>query len=157
MQISVYMVGKTSNNTFSQGIEEYFQRLKHYNPIKQVVIPDLKDKKSLNHLQIKEKEAAAIIQLLPKTAFIVLLDEKGAEMRSMEFASFFQKQLNKGTREIIFIIGGAYGVADTLINLVDYKLSLSKMTFTHQFIRLILFEQIYRAFSILNNEPYHNE
>jgi 23S rRNA (pseudouridine1915-N3)-methyltransferase len=157
MQFTVIMVGKTSIPFVIDGVDLFSKRFRHYHPIKLITIPDLKDRKSFSPDQTKEKETESIRQYLPKSALIVLLDEKGIEYRSMDFATFLQKQFNSGIKEIVFIIGGAYGVSESLSSFVNNKISLSQMTFTHQFIRLMLLEQLYRAMTILKNEPYHNE
>ena len=111
----------------------------------------------MNAEQIKEKEAVLILEKLNSANFSVLLDERGKEFTSVEFAGFLQKTMNAGTRELFFIIGGAYGVAESVKQKVDLTVSLSRMTFTHQVIRLLFAEQLYRAMTILKNEPYHND
>ena len=151
------MIGNTSEAFVLDGYEVFMKRLKHYVKVKEVVIPDMKDRKHLNPEQIKEKEAAFILEKLNSANFSVLLDERGKEFSSVEFAGFLQKTMNAGTRELFFIIGGAYGVAESVKQKADITVSLSRMTFTHQFIRLLFAEQLYRAMTILKNEPYHNE
>jgi 23S rRNA (pseudouridine1915-N3)-methyltransferase len=133
------------------------KRLKHYVKVKEVIIPDIKDRKHLNAEQVKEKEAILILEKLTSSNYTVLLDERGKEFSSVEFAGFMQKSMNAGIKELTFIIGGAYGVSESIKQKADLTVSLSRMTFTHQFIRLIFSEQIYRAMTILKNEPYHNE
>jgi 23S rRNA (pseudouridine1915-N3)-methyltransferase len=135
----------------------FFRRLKHYIKVKEIVIPDLKDRKHLNAEQIKDKEATLILEKAASANYIVLLDEKGKEFSSVEFAGFLQKTMNSGIRELMFIIGGAFGVAANVKQKADLTFSLSQMTFTHQLIRLLFAEQLYRAMTILKNEPYHNE
>jgi 23S rRNA (pseudouridine1915-N3)-methyltransferase len=157
MQFTVIMIGKTNASFVQEGVDLFSDRFRHYHQLKFITIPDLKDRKNLSPNQIKEKEAELIIQNLPKSAIIIALDEKGKEFRSLDFAAFIQKQLNTGCKEIVIIIGGAYGIAEGIDKKADFKISLSQMTFTHQFIRLILVEQLYRAMTILKNEPYHNE
>jgi 23S rRNA (pseudouridine1915-N3)-methyltransferase len=157
MNITVLMIGQTSEAFVNEGYTLFIKRLKHYIKIKEVVIPDLKDRKHLNPEQVKEKEAIAILEKINTANFAVLLDEHGKEFSSVEFAGFLQKTMNAGTRELLFIIGGAYGVAESVKQKVDFTVSLSRMTFTHQFIRLLFAEQLYRAMTILKNEPYHNE
>ena len=157
MVITVIMVGKTSEAFVAEGVDLFVKRLKHYLPVNQVVIPDIRDRKNLSPNVIREKEAEAILAVLPKSSTFVLLDERGTEFRSVDFAGFLQKQMNSGNKELLFVIGGAYGVSQTLRKRADFVLSLSLMTFTHQFIRLMLAEQLYRAMTILKNEPYHNE
>jgi 23S rRNA (pseudouridine1915-N3)-methyltransferase len=157
MHFTIVMIGKTSTSYISDGIELFSQRFRYYHPLTWVVIPDLKDRKNLSSDQIKQKEAEAILNKIPKSSLIIVLDEKGKEYRSVDFAAFLQKQLNSGGKEIVFIIGGAYGILESLLRNAEYRISLSQMTFTHQFIRLMLIEQLYRAMTILKNEPYHNE
>lgn len=157
MNITLLMIGNTSEAFVLNGYEVFMKRLKHYIKVKQVIIPDIKDRKHLNAEQIKEKEAVLILEKLTTANFSVLLDERGKEFSSVEFAGFLQKTMNTGTRELFFIIGGAYGVAENVKHKADITVSFSRMTFTHQFIRLLFTEQLYRAMTILKNEPYHNE
>ncbi|MEI6061538.1 MAG: 23S rRNA (pseudouridine(1915)-N(3))-methyltransferase RlmH [Bacteroidota bacterium] len=157
MNITFLMVGNTSEAFVNEGYSVFMDRLKHYIKVREIVIPDIKDRKHLNAEQIKEKEAVLILAKLKTSNYSVLLDERGKEFSSVEFAGFLQKTMNAGTRELFFIIGGAYGVADSVKQKTDLTVSLSRMTFTHQFIRLIFAEQLYRAMTILKNEPYHNE
>jgi len=151
------MIGNTSDAFVQNGYDVFIKRLRHYIKVKEVVIPDLKDRKHLNADQIKEKEATMILEKTAAANFIVLLDEHGKEFSSVEFAGFLQKTMNAGTRELCFIAGGAFGVAESIKQKADITISLSRMTFTHQMIRLIFTEQLYRAMTILKNEPYHNE
>jgi len=157
MNITLLMIGTTSDSFVKEGYAVFMNRLKHYIKVKEVIIPDLKDRKHLNPEQIKEKEAVLLQEKLTNSNYTVLLDERGSMLSSMEFSGFLQKTMNAGTREMFFVIGGAYGVADSIKQRADMTLSVSKMTFTHQFIRLLFAEQLYRAFTILKNEPYHNE
>ena len=157
MNITLLMIGNTSEAFVLDGYEVFMKRLKHYVKVKEVIIPDVKDRKHLNADQIKEKEAALILEKIAASNFSVLLDERGKEFSSVEFATFLQKTMNAGTRELFFIIGGAYGVAESVKQKADLTVSLSRMTFTHQVIRLLFAEQLYRAMTILKNEPYHNE
>lgn len=157
MNITLLMIGNTSAGFIADGYEIFKKRLSHYINLKEVIIPDLKDRKNLDASQVKEKEALLIVSKIPTSAFVVLLDEKGKEMSSTELSAFMQKNMNSGIKELVFIIGGAYGVSESIRQLANLSLSLSKMTFTHQFIRMMLAEQLYRAMTILRNEPYHNE
>ena len=157
MNITLLMIGNTSEAFVQDGYEVFIKRLKHYINVKEVIIPDIKDRKHLNAEQIKEKEAVLILEKLNSANFSVLLDERGKEFSSVEFAGFLQKTMNAGTRELSFIIGGAYGVAESIKQKANLSVSLSRMTFTHQFIRMLFAEQLYRAMTILKNEPYHNE
>jgi 23S rRNA (pseudouridine1915-N3)-methyltransferase len=151
------MIGNTTEAFVLDGYKVFLKRLKHYIKVKEVVIPDIKDRKHLTAEQIKEKEAVFLLDKLTSANYSVLLDERGKEFSSVEFAGFLQKSMNAGTRELFFIIGGAYGVAESVKQKADYTISLSRMTFTHQFIRLLFTEQLYRAMTILKNEPYHND
>ena len=157
MNITLLMIGNTSEAFVLEGYDVFMKRLKHYIKVKEVIIPDLKDRKHMNAEQIKEKEAVLILEKLNSANFSVLLDERGKEFTSVEFAGFLQKTMNASTRELFFIIGGAYGVAESVKQKVDLTVSLSRMTFTHQVIRLLFAEQLYRAMTILKNEPYHND
>jgi 23S rRNA (pseudouridine1915-N3)-methyltransferase len=150
------MIGNTSEAFVVEGYEIFTKRLKHYIKFKEVIIPDIKDRKHLNADQVKEREAVLILEKLAASNYSVLLDERGKEFSSVEFAGFLQKTMNAGTRELFFIIGGAYGVAESVKQKADLTISLSQMTFTHQVIRLLFAEQLYRAMTILKNEPYHN-
>lgn len=151
------MVGNTSEAYVREGYNNFMNRLKYYIKVKEIIIADIKDRKHLNAEQVKEKEGILILEKMAQAQFTVLLDEKGKEFSSVEFAGFLQKTMNAGTRELSFIIGGAYGVSDLVKQNVSLRVSLSKMTFTHQFIRMIFAEQLYRAMTILKNEPYHND
>jgi 23S rRNA (pseudouridine1915-N3)-methyltransferase len=157
MIITILVIGKTTEEFVQLGFKVYFDRLKHYLGVKYIELPELKDKKNLSPIQIKDKEALSILSSIPKSATIVLLDEHGVSKSSIEFANLLQKQMNSGIKELIFIIGGAFGVSELIKKQADLCISFSKMTFTHQFIRVILAEQLYRAMTILKNEPYHND
>ena len=157
MNITLLMIGNTSEAFVRDGYEIFLKRLRHYIKVKEVIIPDLKDRKHLNPEQVKEKEAALILEKLSASNFTVLLDERGKEFSSVEFAGFLQKTMNAGTREMFFVVGGAYGVAESIKQKADLVISLSRMTFTHQVIRLLFAEQLYRAMTILKNKHYHNE
>lgn len=157
MNITILMIGNTSEAFVKNGYEIFLKRLKHYIKVKEIIIPDLKDRKHLNAEQIKEKEAALLLEKITSSNFTILLDEHGKEFSSVEFAGFLQKTMNAGTREMFFVIGGAFGVAEIVKQKADLIVSLSLMTFTHQLIRLLFAEQLYRAMTILKNEPYHNE
>lgn len=151
------MVGKTSRSFVEEGFDVYFERIKNYTEIKTVVISDIQKKKNLSIEEIKQKEAVEILKKIPEKSFTILLDENGKSLSSVEFSKFIENKINTNVKELVFIIGGAYGVSDKIRQASNYVLSMSAMTFTHQFIRLLLAEQIYRAFSIMKNEPYHNE
>ena len=155
MKISLLMVGKTTDARLVSLIDEYLQRLKHYVPFELVVLPDIKNAKSLTQDQLKAAEGEAILAKVGTTE-VVLLDEHGAEYRSVDFASWLQKKMSSG-RDLTLVIGGAYGFSPAVYERANGKLSLSQMTFSHQMIRLMAIEQIYRAMTILRGEPYHHE
>ena len=157
MRIKLLAIGKTDDKSLQILIQTYEQRLKHYVKFELFVIPDIKNSKNLSQGQQKEKEGELILKELQTTDQLILLDEKGKEFRSIEFSKFLQKKMNSGIKQLVFVIGGPYGFSDKLYQKATGKVSLSKMTFSHQMIRLFVVEQIYRAFTILRNEPYHHE
>ncbi len=157
MNITLLVVGKTDEKYLQEGIDVYTKRLKHYVNFDLVVIPALKDQKGATPDEVKEREAALILKHTAKSDRIVLLDEHGTEHTSTGFAQYLQKQMNAGIRSLTFVIGGAFGFAPSVYAAASDKVSLSKMTFNHQMVRLFFAEQLYRAFTILNHEPYHNE
>lgn len=157
MKIKLLAIGKTDNKHLIQLIEEYQNRLKHYIKFELEVIPDIKNVKNLSEVQQKEKEGALILSKLQNTDDLVLLDDKGTHFTSIEFSQYLQKKMNSGIKQLVLVIGGPYGFSDTVYKKAIAKISLSKMTFSHQMIRLFTVEQIYRAFTILKNEPYHHE
>lgn len=156
MKITLILVGKTNGRLYAEGIDDYVKRINHYMPFNIKVIPEIKNSKSLSEKQQKEKEGELILKSIEDKSFVVLLDERGKEMRSVELASWLgNKQLT--TRQLTLVTGGPYGFSQAVYDRADYMLSLSRMTFSHQMVRLVLAEQIYRACTILNNEPYHHE
>ena len=157
MKLKIILVGKTEDDYIIKGCDIYEKRLKNYLPVEIIVIPSLKNTKSLSPEQQKVKEGHLILNKINSTDFVVLLDEKGKEFRSIQFADYFQKMMNSGTKSLCLIIGGPYGFSDEIYKATNQKISLSKMTFSHQMIRLLLLEQSYRAMTILKNEPYHHE
>ena len=157
MRIKLLAIGKTDDKSLQILIQTYEQRLKHYVKFELFVIPDIKNSKNISQGQQKEKEGELILKELQATDQLILLDEKGKEFRSIEFSKFLQKKMNSGIKQLVFVIGGPYGFSDKLYQKATGKVSLSKMTFSHQMIRLFVVEQIYRAFTILRNEPYHHE
>ncbi len=156
MKITLLVVGKTADTRLQSLIEEYRQRLKHYVPFEFVVIPDIKNAKSLTPVQLKAAEGEAILRSLSPSTEVLLLDEHGREFRSIEYADYLQKKMSAG-KDLMLIIGGAYGFSEAVYARANGKISLSQMTFSHQMIRLMAIEQIYRAMTILRNEPYHHE
>ncbi|MEI6749515.1 MAG: 23S rRNA (pseudouridine(1915)-N(3))-methyltransferase RlmH [Bacteroidales bacterium] len=157
MKITILLIGKTDVDFIDQGFSLYLKRLSHYININVLVIPAIKDSSNLSPSQIKERETSLLLKSIPDGSTIVLLDEKGKELRSVDFSVQLQKWMNSGIKDLCFITGGAYGLSDEIKKNASYQLSLSRMTFTHQMIRLIFAEQLYRAFTIIRNEPYHNE
>ncbi len=157
MKISLICIGKTDEKFIQEGIEKYVKRLKHYIGFQQIVLSDIKNVKNLSEAQQKEKEGELFLKQLTTQDFVVLLDERGKEMRSVEFARYFEKKMLASTQHVIFLIGGPYGFSDEIKKRANDKISLSKMTFSHQMVRMFFVEQVYRAFSILKGEPYHHE
>ncbi len=157
MKISLILVGRTDAQYFIDSVQEYESRLKHYIPFEIQILPDLKNTKNLTIELQKEKEGELIIKSLQPGDFVVLLDERGKEFTSLQFASFIEKKTYTVNKRLIFIVGGPYGFSEQVYKKAAEKISLSKMTFSHQMIRLIFVEQLYRAMTILNNEPYHHE
>lgn len=157
MQIKLIVLGKTDNQAINSLIEEYSKRLSFYIKFEVEVIPDLKNTKSLSEILQKEKEGELILKKLVPSDELILLDERGKTFSSMEFADYLQKKMNSGLKQLIFVIGGPYGFSDEVYARAIGKLSISKMTFSHQMIRPFFIEQVYRAFTILKNEPYHHE
>ena len=157
MKIKLLAIGKTDDKNLQNLIETYQNRLKHYINFNIEIIPDLKNIKNLSEAQQKEKEGELILKRLNATDILILLDEKGKEFRSVAFSEFLQKKMNTGIKQLVLVIGGPYGFSEAVYKKSQGKISLSKMTFSHQMIRLFIVEQIYRAFTILKNEPYHHE
>lgn len=157
MKTTLLVVGKTVEKHFIKAIDEYMKRTQRYLAFDMKVIPELKNTKSLTEEQQKEKEADLILKEVESSDFVVLLDEHGKEFTSMEFADWMQSKMINVNKRLLFIIGGPYGFSPRVHAAAQEKLSLSKMTFSHQMIRLIFVEQIYRAMSILNGSPYHHE
>ena len=157
MKITLLTVGKTDKEWVRQGLDIYVSRLKHYIPFSIVEIPELKNVSALSKDQIKSKEGELILKNIRPTDDVILLDEKGKQYTSVELAKIIQDKISYAGKDIIFIIGGAYGFSDAVYQRANSKLSLSKMTFSHQMVRAIFAEQIYRAFTIMRGEPYHHE
>lgn len=157
MEITLITVGKTSIKYVIAGITEYVGRLKHYVPFRILELPDVKRTSGMTEQKQKIAEGEKILSNLNPSDFVVLLDERGKQYRSLEFASFIEKQMLSGRKRLVFVVGGPYGFSEEVYARADSKLSLSLMTFNHEMVRLFFVEQIYRAMSILNNEPYHHE
>lgn len=157
MKITLLTVGKTDRDWVRQGLDVYTSRLKHYIPFVITEIPELKNVSALSKDQIKAKEAELILKNLKPADDVILLDERGKEYSSMEFAKVLQDKISYTGKDIVFVIGGAYGFSDDVYQRANSKMSLSRMTFSHQMVRTIFAEQIYRAFTIMRGEPYHHE
>ena len=155
MNIKLVVIGETNNKNLKVLTDQYIDKLKHYIKFDLIIIKDQK-KKIPENIQIK-KEGEKILSILKKNEFIILLDENGEHKSSVAFSKFIQKKLNSGIKTITFIIGGPYGFSSEIKSISNYELSISKMTFSHEMIRLFFTEQLYRAFSILKNEPYHHQ
>lgn len=156
MKTKLIVVGKTTDRNFINGIEDYRSRIIHYMPFEILVVPELRNTKKLSQQQQKELEGEQILKRLQPAEKVILLDEHGMEFRSIEFASWIDKQQHYG-KNIVFVIGGPYGFSQDVYERCDAKLSLSKMTFSHQMIRILFVEQFYRACTILKGESYHHE
>lgn len=157
MKFTLLVVGRTVEKHYITAIDDYVTRTKHFTQFDMEVIPELKNTKSLSAEQQKEKEGELILKALQPGDVVVLLDEHGREFRSIEFADWVERKMHTVNKRLVFIIGGPYGFAPKVYAAAQEKISLSKMTFSHQMIRLIFVEQLYRAFTILNNNPYHHE
>lgn len=157
MKFTLLVVGKTVEKHYIAAINDYTERTKHYTSFDIEVIPELKKTKSLSMEQQKEKEGELILKALQPGDVVVLLDEHGKEFRSIEFANWIERKMHTVNKRLVFIIGGPYGFSQAVYGAAQEKISLSKMTFSHQMIRLIFVEQLYRAMTILNNGPYHHE
>ena len=156
MKTELILVGKTVNKHFVAAIADYVSRIGHYMPFATTVIPELKNTKSLTELQQKEREGELILQKIQPTDTVVLLDERGQQMRSIELAQWLERK-QQSVRRLVFVVGGPYGFSQAVYQRANEMLSLSRMTFSHQMIRLVFTEQIYRACTIIKGEPYHHE
>ncbi len=156
MRVSLITVGKTDIKWVSEGLEVYSSRLRHYIPFELREIPELKNASSLSRDQIKSAEGKLILKSLKDSDDLILLDERGKEFRSVEFADWLQKKMAAG-RDLVFVVGGAYGFSQEVYQRAGSLISLSKMTFSHQMVRTIFVEQLYRALTILKGESYHHE
>lgn len=156
MTIKLIAVGKTDNTQLQLLIDDYQKRLGFYIKFNLEIIPDIKNAKNLSESQQKDKEGQLILNKLSATDVLVLLDENGKQYDSVNFSESLQKHMNSGIKQLVFIIGGPYGFSETVYDKAQGKISLSRMTFSHQMIRLFMVEQLYRAFTILKNEPYHH-
>jgi 23S rRNA (pseudouridine1915-N3)-methyltransferase len=157
MKITFILNGKTEDSYLISGINQYEGRLKHYIPFETIVIPALKNTQALSIEQQKQKEGELILKYVQSSDKLVLLDENGKEYNSMAFSDFVQQQMNSGIKNLVFVVGGPYGFSEQVYKRANSRVSLSKMTFSHQMVRLFFVEQLYRAMTILKNEPYHHQ
>lgn len=157
MNIKLIAIGKTDNKNLQALIDEYTKRLGFYVKFELEIIPDIKNVKNLSESEQKVKEGQLILSKLATTDQLILLDEIGKEFNSVGFSEFLQKKMNSGIKTLAFVIGGPYGFSDEVYQKAQGKVALSQMTFSHQMVRLFVIEQIYRGFTILNNEPYHHQ
>ena len=157
MNIELVVVGKTDMKEVEALVTMYTKRLNHYVKFAITTLADVRNTKNLSAAEQKRMEGEAILRLITDSDHLMLLDEHGLELRSIEFADLLQKRMSAGTKRLVFVIGGPYGFSDAVYQRANSKLSLSKMTFSHQIVRAIFTEQLYRAFTILHNEPYHHE
>jgi 23S rRNA (pseudouridine1915-N3)-methyltransferase len=157
MKAKLVAIGKTEEPYLLTGMKEYENRIRRYLSLEVVEIPGLKNASHLGKQEWKAKEAAKILPVLSPSDIIVLLDEKGKEMTSIEFSSFLNQQFSSGSKNLVFVIGGPYGFDEPVKKMAHFRLSLSRMTFSHQMVRLFFLEQLYRALTILRNEAYHHE
>jgi 23S rRNA (pseudouridine1915-N3)-methyltransferase len=156
MTIKLLTIGKTDNKHLQTLIDDYTKRLGHYIKFEFEVIPDLKKVKHLTEVQQKQKEGDLILDKLSSSDVMILLDENGKQYDSVAFSNYLQKHMNSGIKQLVFVIGGPYGFSEDVYAKAQGKISLSKMTFSHQMVRLFVVEQLYRGFTILRNEPYHH-
>jgi len=157
MKICLLVIGKTDEAYLQKGIELFLKRIPHYISFEMKLIPDIKNSKNLSEDQQKEKEGELILQQISPSDELFLLDEQGIEVSSVEFARFLEKKMISGIKRLVFVVGGPYGFSGTIYSRANGKVSLSKMTFSHQMVRLIFLEQLYRAMTILKGEPYHHQ
>lgn len=157
MKITLLVVGRTVDKNIIAGIEEYTRRVQHFTQFSMEIIPELKNARKLSEAQQKELEGEDILKNINSGDHVVLLDEGGKEFRSTEFASWIEHKQNISTKRLVFVVGGPYGFSQKVYSAANEKLSLSRMTFSHQMIRLLFVEQLYRAYTIINNLPYHHE
>ena len=157
MDVRLVTVGKTDVKWVKEGLDLYVSRLRHYVPFSLVEIPQLKNVSALTQEQIKDREGELVLKQLNPGDSVILLDEHGKEYRSVEWAEWIRQRLARGGKALVFVIGGAYGFSQAVYDRAEGKVSLSRMTFSHQMVRTIFAEQLYRAFTIIKGEPYHHE
>jgi 23S rRNA (pseudouridine1915-N3)-methyltransferase len=156
MKMVLLVVGKTDVSCWNHALKEYQERLRHYIPFETVVIPDLKNAKNMSEKQQKDLEGCAILKAVQPGDTCVLLDEKGVEFTSVQFAAWLEKKINSAPKRLVFVTGGAYGFSEEVYQAVPERIALSRMTFSHQMVRPVFVEQLYRAMTILRNEAYHH-
>lgn len=157
MKIKLIVVGKTNKQYLNEGEKDYEKRLMHYCKFEEMIIPDVKNAKNISQNELKNKEGKLILKQISSSDEVIILDDKGKGYSSMEFSNLLNQTILRSVRNLVFIVGGAFGFSDEVYKRANTKLSLSKMTFSHQMVRLFFIEQIYRGYTILNNEPYHHE
>jgi len=157
MKITLLQTGKTTDKNVSALVDLYARRIKKYSVFEIITLPELKNTKNVSVQGQKIKEASKILQSLNEDDYIILLDEKGKELRTLEFSGVLEKMFFMPKKRIVFVIGGPWGFSQAVYDRADYKLSLSKMTYPHQLVRLLFLEQLYRVFTIIRGEPYHHE
>jgi 23S rRNA (pseudouridine1915-N3)-methyltransferase len=157
MKIALIQTGKTTDKHISELADLYSNRIKKYSPFEIITLPDLKNAKSMPLQEQKTRESAKLFQVINDDDYVILLDERGKEVRTSEFSSVLEKLFFLPKKRIVFVIGGPWGFSEQVYSRADYKLSLSKMTFPHQLVRLLFLEQLYRVFTIMKGEPYHHE
>ena len=155
--MKLIVIGKTKSKFLIEGENEYVKRLRYYCTFSELIISDIKKAGKISKKELKEKEGNLILASLKNSDYVILLDDKGITLSSIEFSEFLNKKMISSTNELVFIIGGAFGFSESVYKRANTKLSLSKMTFSHQMVRMIFKEQLYRAFSILKGEKYHHE
>lgn len=157
MKIVIIAVGRTTTGYINEGINHYMDRLRHYLPVELLVIPDVKATKAMTETKQKDAEGKAILATLQPGDNVILLDERGRQKTSREFSEMIVEKMNRGLRRLVFVIGGPYGFSADVYARADSQLSLSRMTFTHEMVRLFFTEQVYRAMTIIRGEPYHHD
>ncbi len=157
MEIELLTIGKTGIRFVEDGIAEYTRRLKHYIPYLIKSLPDIRNASKIENAKQKEEEGKKLLEVITPSDYVVLLDERGKQYSSLEFSSFIEKQMISGKRKVIFVVGGPYGFSQALYDRANSLLSLSRMTFNHEMVRLFFTEQVYRAMTILRGESYHHE
>ncbi len=157
MKVILATIGKTNNLSFKNAISDYQKRLKFYLTFEMEELPDLKNAKSLSEVQQKQKEGEMLLKSFQEGDVVILLDDKGEQFTSVGFSAYLEKKMTSGLKRLVFVVGGPYGFSQEVYDRADGKISLSRMTFSHQMVRLVFVEQLYRAMTILRGEPYHHE